>query len=385
MSLKKWPVILSLLLLFSGCQASESPSSPISIPPESSSSPPSSEPENPPAEPEGIELENGVYIIDGVPCWSRSYKQPLLEPAPSEESEESKQYEAAHRRWLGRGGKPYQYSILQHSFFPPNEIDQMTPEDAEKLSYGIHDGGGTSPLDELPPETQEKLLDLGLDQDARIYFLCSDLPTEYLLNLEGSEKEAFRELFIPITETNQKMEEAGMTHPRRTMTNTEATLRLVLSQPSDEDFRRQAKEKGIPHWMQDELLRRGNLRSEILSMTEDEQEAALTPALNNYLYYNINNAPKETWWMTEAGYGFLQMRCNQKATSADEVSRLEFLGYTNYDRVTLSDEEWEFLFPLELLPDKLNEYGFSDEEIARNEIRLKYLVREALEIKKSIS
>ena len=176
-----------------------------------------------------------------------------------------------------------------------------------------------------------------------------------------------------------------MTHPRRTMTNTEETLRLVLSQPSDEDFRRQAKEKGIPHWMQDELLRRGNLRSEILSMTEDEQEAALTPALNNYLYYNINNAPKETWWMTEAGYGFLQMRCNQKATSADEVSRLEFLGYTNYDRVTLSDEEWEFLFPLELLPDKLNEYGFSDEEIARNEIRLKYLVREALEIKKSIS
>ena len=34
---------------------------------------------------------------------------------------------------------------------------------------------------------------------------------------------------------------------------------------------------------------------------------------------------------------------------------------------------------LEELPDKLNEYGFSDEEIARYETRLKYIVREALE------
>ncbi len=384
--MKKWLVVLWLLPMFCGCQAAEN-SIPIDGPaasplPAESSGISSSAPA--PAEPEGIELESGVYIIDGVPYWSSTYKKPLLEPAPSS-SEESKQYEAARRRWLGRGGKPYQYSILQHAFFPPNEIDQMTPEDAEKLSYGIHDGGGTSPLDELPPETQEKLLDLGLEQDALIDFLCSDLPIEYLLSLEGSEKEAFQELFTPITEANRKMEEAGMTHPRRTMTNTEETFRLVLSQPSDEDFRRQADEKGIPHWMQDELLRRGNLRSEILSMTEGEREAALTPALNNYLYYNINNAPKETWWMTEAGYGFLQMQCSQKGTMKEELYNLEFLGYTNYDIVTLSNEEWELLFPLAELPGKLNGYGFSDEEIARNETRLKYLVREALEIKKSIS
>lgn len=375
MNLKKWSAVISLIFILSGCQASEIPSS---LPVESS------EPESIPIEPEGIELENGVYIIDGIPCWSSSYKEPLLEPAPSD-SEEDKQYKASRRRWLGKGGKPYQYSILQHAFFPPEQIDQMTPEDAEKLSYGIHDGGGTNPLDELPPETQEKLLGLGLDQDTLMYFLCSDLSTEYLLSLEGNEKEAFQELFTPITEATRKLEEMGMTHPRRTMTNAEETLRLALSQPSGEDFRQQAHEKGIPHWMQDELLRRGNLRSEILSMTEEEREAALIPALNKYLYYNILNAPEETWWMTKTGYSFLQMRCRQKATSEDEISRIELLGYTNYDKITLSDEEWEFLFPLAELPDKLNECGFSDEEIARNEIRLKYLVREALEIRKSFS
>ena len=375
MNLKKRSAIISLVFILSGCQVREIPSS---LPAESS------EPESTPIESERIELENGVYIIDGVPYWSSSYKEPLLEPAPPDD-EETKQYIASRRRWLGKGGKPYQYIILQHSFFPPEQIDQMTPEDAEKLSYGIHDGGGPSPLDELPPETQEKLLELGLDQDVLIGFLCSDLSTEYLLNLEDSEKKALQELFSPITEANQKLEEMGMTHPRRTMTSTEETLRLALSQPSDEDFRRQSHEKGIPHWMQDELLRRGNLRSEILSMTEEEREAALTPALNKYLDYNILNAPEETWWMTEAGYGFLQMRCNQKATSEDEISRIELLGYTNYDTITLSDEEWEFLFPLAELPDKLNQCGFSDEEIARNEIRLKYLVREALEIRKSFS
>lgn len=377
--MKKWMVVLSITLLFSGCQTMESSGS--SLPPESSSIS-SSLPV--PVESEGIELESGIYMIDGIPYWSKSYKKPLLEPALPDE-EETKQYIASRRRWLGKGGKPYQYIILQHSFFPPEQIDQMTPEDAEKLSYGIHDGGGPSPLDELPPETQEKLLELGLDQDVLIGFLCSDLSTEYLLNLEDSEKKALQELFSPITEANQKLEEMGMTHPRRTMTSTEETLRLALSQPSDEDFRRQSHEKGIPHWMQDELLRRGNLRSEILSMTEEEREAALTPALNKYLYYNILNAPEETWWMTEAGYNFLQMRCSQKATSEDEISRIQLLGYTNYDKITLSDEEWEFLFPLAELPDKLNQCGFSDEEITRNEIRLKYLVREALEIRKSFS
>jgi hypothetical protein len=39
---------------------------------------------------------------------------------------------------------------------------------------------------------------------------------------------------------------------------------------------------------------------------------------------------------------------------------------------------------LEELPDKLNEYGFSDEEIARYETRLKYIVREALQVKESL-
>ncbi len=68
----------------------------------------------------------------------------------------------------------------------------------------------------------------------------------------------------------------------------------------------------------------------------------------------------------------------------DECRRLELLGYTYYDKVTISDEELEFLFPLEELPDKLNQYGFSDEEIARYETRLKYIVREALQIKESL-
>ena len=143
-------------------------------------------------------------------------------------------------------------------------------------------------MEECSLEDRDALLGLGLDTETLIYLLNLDEVTpELLLSLSEKQKEALVELYTPITETKPKMEAMGMIYPRRTMTGTKECLLLVLSQPSDEEFRQQAKEQNIPHWMQDELLRRGNMRSEILAMTEEEREKALTPAINDYLHSRL--------------------------------------------------------------------------------------------------
>lgn len=332
----------------------------------------------------GIELDNGVYIVDGIPYWNKADKKPLLELAPTD-SEEQKQSEAVRRRWLGRGGTPYHYRALTHSFVPTEEIDQMPPEYAAE-NYWITnyiDEDIKKILEEYPPETRERLLEYGLDINVLLDYLYTGLTPEFFFSLNEVQKEALVELYTPAHKAEQKMEEMGMIFPRVEMTGTEECLLLVLSQPSDEEFRQQAEEQNIPHWMQDELLRRGNMRSEILSMTEEDREKALIPAINNYLYYKINNGLDEEFWLTEAGSNFLEMRYRQMG-GISECNRLKFLGYSNYDLVMISDEELELLFPLEELPEKLNQYGFSDEEIARYETRLKYIVREALQIKESL-
>ena len=234
-----------------------------------------------------VELDNGVYIIDGIPCWSKAYKEPLLELAPAT-SEEQKQSEAVRRRLLGQGGKSYHIKVLFNSVFLLEELEKQTLEDAERLFFRIFSDYGEKVLEECSLEDRDALLGLGLDTETLIYLLNLDEVTpELLLSLSEKQKEALVELYTPITETKPKMEAMGMIYPRRTMTGTKECLLLVLSQPSDEEFRQQAKEQNIPHWMQDELLRRGNMRSEILAMTEEEREKALTPAINDYLHSRL--------------------------------------------------------------------------------------------------
>ena len=334
-----------------------------------------------------VELDSGVYIVDGIPYWNKADKKPLLEVPPATSEGDERFYtelKAFQRRWIGQGGKPYHLKVLSNTYFTIEALEQQTQEDAERLWFTIFSDYGEKVLEECSPEDRDALLGLGLDTETLIYLLNLDEVTpELLLSLSEAQKEALVELYTPITETKPKMEEMGMIYPRRSMTGTKECLLLVLSQPSDEEFRQQAKEQNIPHWMQDELLRRGNMRSEILAMTEEEREKALTPAINDYLHSNICNELDEEFWLTEAGISFLNIRYGQVG-GMDECRRLELLGYTYYDKVTISDEELEFLFPLEELPDKLNQYGFSDEEIARYETRLKYIVREALEVKRML-
>ena len=389
MKRKKVILMLSLLLL-SGCQNAvqdnlETESTASSTSSSTASSTTVSESQTSSAD--VIELDSGVYIVDGIPYWNKADKKPLLELPPTKSEGDDRFYtelKAFRRRWIGQGGKPYHLKVLSNTYFTIEALEQQTQEDAERLWFTIFSDYGEKVLEECSPEDWDALLGLGLDTETLIYLLNHDEVTpELLLSLNEVQKENLRELYTPITETNPKMEATGMIYPRRTMSNTKDSLLLVLSQPSDEEFRQQAKEQNIPHWVQDELLRRGNMRSEILAMTEEEREKALTPAINNYLHYNTSNELDEEFWLTETGISFLNIRYGPVG-GMDECRRLELLGYTDYDLVTISDEELEFLFPLEELPDKLNQYGFSDEEVARYETRLKYIVREALEVKRML-
>ncbi len=238
-----------------------------------------------------IELDSGVYIVDGIPYWNKADKKPLLELPPTKSEDDERFYtelKAFRRRWIGQGGKPYHLKVLSNTYFTIEALEQQTQEDAERLWFTIFSDYGEKVLEECSPEDRDALLGLGLDTETLIYLLNLDEVTpELLLSLNEVQKEALVELYTPITETKPKMEEMGMIYPRRSMTGTKECLLLVLSQPSDEEFRQQAKEQNIPHWMQDELLRRGNMRSEILAMTEEEREKALTPAINDYLHSRL--------------------------------------------------------------------------------------------------
>ena len=215
-------------------------------------------------------LDRAVYMVAGIPYLNKADNEPLLELPPTKSEDDERFYtelKAFRRRWIGQGGKPYHLKVLSNTYFTIEALEQQTQEDAERLWFTIFSDYGEKVLEECSPEDRDALLGLGLDSDVIIYLLNLDEVTpELLLSLSEKQKEALVELYTPITETKPKMEAMGMIYPRRTMTGTKECLLLVLSQPSDEEFRQQAKEQNIPHWMQDELLRRGNMRSEILAM-----------------------------------------------------------------------------------------------------------------------
>ena len=57
-----------------------------------------------------IELDSGVYIVDGIPYWNKADKKPLLELPPTKSEDDERFYtelKAFQRRWIGQGGKPF--------------------------------------------------------------------------------------------------------------------------------------------------------------------------------------------------------------------------------------------------------------------------------------
>ena len=342
-------IAVSISLMLSGCLSQETISSPsVSVT----------------EEPETVEIYNDVPSFRG---------KPLLEAVQL--SPDYEKYQTALRKWVGKGGKPYQFDRLMDASFSLSDILQMDPAEVE---FTYSDGSVFKSLDS---ETQSTLISLGLEESVLNTFVDRDM-TEFLLSLDEEQTEKLRSLSADL---DANLEFMGLTHYRQTMMPSfEETIRTALAQPNEEEFYAQAEALDIPEWKQDALLKRGYLRSEILLMTEDEQDTALLPAATpewaSYYLCDYALRPIEQWSLTKEGYAYLETRAQETGISYSEIERLSYLGYTSYDTIMLSEEEWYFLFPLGALPDKLNQAGFSDEMIAQWEPRLKYLVQEAMEI-----
>ena len=342
-------IIVSISLLLSGCLSQETISSPsVSVT----------------EDPETVEIYNDVPSFRG---------KPLLEAVQM--SPEYAEYQTALRKWVGKGGKPYQFDRLMDASFSLSDIAQMDPAE---VAFSYSDGSALKALDD---ETQSALIALELEESVLNTFIDRDM-TEFLLSLDEEQTEKLRSLSADL---DANLEAMGLTHYRQTMMPSfEETIRTALAQPNKEEFHAQAGALDIPKWRQEALLKRGYLRSEILLMTEDEQDTALLPAATpewaSYYLCDYALRPIEQWSLTKEGYAYLETRALETGISYSEIERLPYLGYTSYDTIMLSEEEWYFLFPLGALPDKLNQAGFSDEMIAQWEPRLKYLVQEAMEI-----
>ena len=59
---------------------------------------------------DAAEPEEEIVIIDGIPCWNKENKKPLLELPPATSEGDERFYtelKAFQRRWIGQGGKPF--------------------------------------------------------------------------------------------------------------------------------------------------------------------------------------------------------------------------------------------------------------------------------------
>lgn len=320
------------------------------------------------------EAEDSIMLIDGIPCLAQS-REPLLRLS-EEIDPDTLAYDLALMRWIGRGGQPYQLRRLRNASYTVEQIEKMTPQDAASLHFSI-DGAGPSALVGLSDSSKEALFQLGLEEDVLDGLLRMGIPPEVLIGLDTEKRAKLIQLYTPISEIDQKFEDMGLTHGRQTTMEPIDCLITALSQPDDVEFRSQAENQGIPHWEQDALLKRGHTRLEILEMTPQQRKAALIPATNTTWFYHYQ--PRDKWSLNDTGQAYLLKR----GIPYEMEDRLRAIGYNFYDMITMSDTELDLLLPLEDLPQKLNDAGFSDETIASLEPQLKYIVQEVLDRNKA--
>lgn len=232
-------------------------------------------------------------------------------------------------------------------------------------------------------EQRTALLNRGLTKDKILVLMRMDYSYNQILNISEDELN----FIFPNNLLREKLASIGIKNERFYSLSYRECVLLALSQPSWNDFKVAAMEKGIWQWEIDALLDYGFVYNEILKMTDEQRNWVLAPGTFSGLSFDklsLDNIVPGTIQkddnlfyssgITETDYAKLE----KEGINKDMVTILCNIGYVKDEIYNLSEEEKIFIFPITELRTKLNNCGYPNEAITCSEQWLKHLIREAI-------